>query len=434
MSHPRNRTSGRDVVVTGIGMVVGDKTSPEDVFDAVAGGETFIRDHEYHRDWGLPAAASAHVDPLTAKELQARLPAGAEDFGAAATYAWHAATQAWERSGLPSRLDERGGVFVACNRLLVETDTLSEIAEYWDHEHGLLDLDAYLDSDRPGRQGYGRSQPDTATPVLAEHFGATEIIENRSDACAAGGMAVGSGYRAIQDGIIDVALVGGTEALATFSAVTAFYAIGALAPSRDVPSGQISRPFDKHRTGFVFGEGASFLVLESREHAEARGADVLAVVSGYSGVLEAVKITSSTPDGSAYAECIRAGLADAGLTEDDVDHVHAHGTSTQANDASEAAALHRVFGARAGEIVVTSTKSAMGHSLANAGAAEAVLSVLSLQRDVVPPTLNFTEPDDASAGLDVATEARSTPLRTVLSTSFGFGGENCALVLTKERS
>src|SRR5690606_6965868 len=171
-----------------------------------------------------------------------------------------------------------------------------------------------------------------------------------------------------------------------------------------------SRPFDKDRSGFVIGDGAAFLVLESRAHAEARGARVLARIAGYAGVAEAVQMTSSSRDGSDYAACIRAALADAGLTPDEIDHVNAHGTSTQANDACEAAALHTVFADRAGHVPITGNKSAMGHSLANSGAAEAVLSVLSIQRQTLLPTLNFTERDDVTRGLDIVTERHDAPV------------------------
>lgn len=242
-------------------------------------------------------------------------------------------------------------------------------------------------------------------------------------------MAIGNGYRHIRHGILDVALVGGVELLCDFSSLIIFSAIGALAQTGPFKDTEVSRPFDKNRYGFVMGEGSAFLVLESRTHAQARGAPVLACVAGYAGQAEACRITASEEDGSEYARCILSALADAGLSPASIDHINAHGTSTVANDNCEAAAIHYVFGEHAGRIPITANKSAMGHSLANSGAAEAVLSILSLRRQQILPTLNLTAADNACDGLDIVTQTRSAPISAILSNSFGFGGENCALVL-----
>jgi 3-oxoacyl-[acyl-carrier-protein] synthase II len=156
---------------------------------------------------------------------------------------------------------------------------------------------------------------------------------------------------------------------------------------------------------------------------------VLARIGGFAGMAEACRMTASLDDGSEYARCIEAALDDAGLAAHQVDHINAHGTSTGANDACEAAAIRRVFGERAARIPITANKSAMGHSIGNSGAAEAVLSVLSLQRQVVLPTLNYSEADEKCSGLDIVTSLRPALINTILSNSFGFGGENCALIL-----
>ncbi|MFF2812689.1 beta-ketoacyl-[acyl-carrier-protein] synthase family protein [Streptomyces sp. NPDC058000] len=431
-----------EVVVTGIGLVAGQLTDPEALFDHIAEGRTLITEHPLHKEWGVPCAVSAHIDPQVRQALADAAPEEAGSLGSAGVLAWHAAAQAWERSGLPRRLDtERGGVFLACNRMVMEPAELTSLAAHVDHEAGALDLDGYLEHlDGPAApdaaggldpQRYEKIQPDSATAALADYFGAAGVLETHADACAAGGMAIGSAYRYIRSGTLDVALAGGAESLTTLAAVTAFYGVGALAPAQGREPAQISRPFDKDRAGFVIGDGAAFLVLESRAHAEARGARILAKVAGYAGVTEAVKMTSSTRDGSDYAECIRAALGDAGLAPEDIDHVNAHGTSTEANDTCEAAALHTVFGARAATLPVTGNKSAMGHSLANSGAAEAVLSVLSLERQTLLPTLNFAEPDEVTGGLDIVTERRPARVTAVLSNSFGFGGQNCSLILAE---
>ncbi|MER7990926.1 beta-ketoacyl-[acyl-carrier-protein] synthase family protein [Streptomyces noursei] len=431
-----------EVVVTGIGLVAGQLTDPEALFDHLAEGRTLITEHPLHKEWGVPCAVSAHIDPEVRQELADAVPEEAGPLGSAGVLAWHAAAQAWQRSGLPRRLDaERGGVFLACNRMVMEPAELTALADHVDHEAGALDLDGYLErldgtaapdaADGLDPQRHQKVQPDSATAALADYFGAAGVLETHADACAAGGMAIGSAYRYIRSGTLDVALAGGAESLTTLTSVTAFYGVGALAPADGRDPAQISRPFDKDRSGFVIGDGAAFLVLESRAHAEARGARILATVAGYAGVTEAVKMTSSSRDGSDYAQCMRAALTDAGLAPEDIDHVNAHGTSTEANDTCEAAALHTVFGARAAQLPITGNKSAMGHSLANSGAAEAVLSVLSLQRQTLLPTLNFTEPDEVTSGLDVVTERRPARVTAVLSNSFGFGGQNCSLILAE---
>ncbi|GHF69086.1 putative 3-oxoacyl-(Acyl-carrier-protein) synthase II KasB [Streptomyces mashuensis] len=427
--------AGHEVVVTGIGLVAGRLTDPEALFDHLAEGRTLIAEHPLHQEWGIPCAVSAHIPPHVWRSLDAAVPEEAGAQGPAGVLAWHAAAQAWENSGLPRRLDgERGGVFLACNRMVMEPEELTALAAHVDHTSGTLDLDAYLASDGgPDPLRHRRHQPDSVTAGLADHFGAVGVMETRADACAAGGMAVGSAYRYIRSGVLDVAIAGGAESLTTLASITAFHAVGALAPAGGRTAAEISRPFDKDRAGFVIGDGAAFLVLESRAHAEARGARVLARVAGYAGVTEAVRMTSSSRDGSDYAACMRAAIADAGLTPDDIDHINAHGTSTQANDACEAAALHAVFGERAARLPVTGNKSALGHSLANSGAVEAVLSVIGLQRQTLLPTLNFTGADEDSRGLDIVTERREAPVNTVLSNSFGFGGENCSLILARAR-
>jgi 3-oxoacyl-[acyl-carrier-protein] synthase II len=194
----------------------------------------------------------------------------------------------------------------------------------------------------------------------------------------------------------------------------------------------LSRPFDSGRNGFLLGEGAAFLVLEEADHAARRGAHILARIAGFHKTSEAWRITCSNPDGSSYESCMRAAIADAGMTPMDIGHVNCHGTSTTANDACEAMALKRLFGERAAMVPITANKSALGHALGASGVLEFILSVRSLETGVLLPTLNFLSGDQATSGLDVVTTARRTPVQTVMSTSFGFGGENCALVLAKD--
>ncbi len=242
-------------------------------------------------------------------------------------------------------------------------------------------------------------------------------------ACATGGHAIGDGARLIRDGMADVVVCGGTEACITPVTLAAFARMGAL--SRNPDPARASRPFDDDRDGFVMGEGAAFLVLEPYDKAVARGATLLGEVAGYGMTCDAHHITAPVEDGSGAVAAIEMALADAGLGPADIGHVNAHGTSTPHNDSAEAAAIAKVFGA--GAVPVTSGKGVTGHLIGAAGAVEAVATLLSVDRGVVPPTANHQRTD---LPVDVVHgEPRTVERSPAVSTSFAFGGHNVALVL-----
>jgi 3-oxoacyl-[acyl-carrier-protein] synthase II len=246
-------------------------------------------------------------------------------------------------------------------------------------------------------------------------------------ACASGADAIGSALDLLRAGRADVVVAGGAEASVNPLTIAAFANAGALSRRNDDPA-RASRPFDVDRDGFVTGEGAGVLVLERAEHAAARGATVLAELSGYGISNDAHHAAQPAPEGEGAVRALRLALADAGVERNEVDHVNAHGTSTQANDAAEAAALRTVFGDATDGIAVTSTKSAIGHLLGGAGGIEAVATVLAVADSVVPATLNLDELDPACR-LDVVTgDPRKVAIRVALSNSFGFGGHNACLV------
>ncbi|MGW9437008.1 beta-ketoacyl synthase N-terminal-like domain-containing protein [Streptomyces sp. NPDC055607] len=424
----------RDVVVTGLGVVAGDRPGPEALFAHLAGGGSLITRDPRMEAWGLPGGVSASVPGFLLSGLRRQVPADARPLSPAGALGWYAATRAWANSGLGTRTPAPGrtGVFVACNRTMGTEEDFADLTAYHDAESGVFDLDAYLDGAGPRPDRDVLTRPDSLTSALAARYGAGGAAETRADACAAGAMAVASAYRHIREGSLDVALAGGAEALTSFAAVVGFLALGALALGSSADPAVVSRPFDKSRTGFVIGDAGAFLVLESREHAARRGARVRARVEGCASVAEAVRVTASSPDGARYADCMRQALEDAGVGPEDVDHVNAHGTATRANDVCEAAALVGLFGERVRSLPLTANKSATGHSLAGSGAVEAVLSVLTLERQVLLPTLNFEAGDDVTSALDVVTAARPARVSRILSNSFGFGGENCSLVLAEE--
>ena len=272
--------------------------------------------------------------------------------------------------------------------------------------------------------------PNMATGLAAIALGAQGPSSAVATACAAGSNAIGDAFRLLQQGHADAMVCGGAESAITPLGVAGFASAKALSFRNDDPA-TASRPFDAERDGFVIGEGAGILVLETLDHAQARGADILAEVVGYGMTCDAHHITSPIPGGLGGARAMSLAIADAGLKADDIDYVNAHGTSTPANDSNETAAIKTALGERAMAIPVSSTKSMTGHLLGGSGGIEAVAAVLALQNGVVPPTINHQNPDPA-CDLDVVpNQAREQIISTALSNSFGFGGHNVCLAFRR---
>ncbi len=247
-------------------------------------------------------------------------------------------------------------------------------------------------------------------------------------ACSSGAHAIGEAMRLIQAGDMDVALAGGAEATISPMAVAGFSALKALSTRNDDPE-RASRPFDRDRDGFVIGEGAGILLIESEEHARRRGAEVLCELAGYGSTADAYHITAPSEDGRGAARAMKRALCDAALQPEAVDYINAHGTSTPAGDPVEVMAVKRVFGEHASRLMMSSTKSMTGHLLGAAGGLEAVITALAITRGVVPPTINLENQDDACDLDFVPNQARKATVRTALSNSFGFGGHNVTLAL-----
>jgi len=282
-------------------------------------------------------------------------------------------------------------------------------------EKGQLQEDAALETALPGN-------------VLSASFGTTGVPTTVCTACASGATAIGLGVEAIRRGE-QAALVIGADASVHQEAMVRFSLLSAVSTHNDPPQ-KASRPFDKTRSGFVVAEGAAALVLENYDSAKARGAKILGVVRGYGERADDFHRTRSKPDGSGMIGAIQNALDDADVAPDEVDHVNAHGTSTPENDKMEALALTRVFGERIRELPVVSNKGQLGHCLLAAGAVEAVISLLTINNGVIPPTMNYETPDP-NIDLDVvANKAREARVKTILSNSFGFGGQNACLVFS----
>ena len=393
------------VVVTGIGAVSPLGNDAAALHEGWAAGRSGIT----LSDAGVGEAPCAAFDPeLTMTRKEARR---ADRFTQLALLA---AAEAIAQAGLGSDADpERTGCIVGTGIGGIETLTAnhSKLEQSGPERVSPLSIPLMMSNAAPAAVAM---KHDLRGPV----FGVVS-------ACAAGAHAIGAAARTITCGDADVVVCGGSEAALNPLARAAFGALEATSPTG------VSRPFDARRDGFVMGEGAGILVLEAEEHAVARGATILARLTGYGATSDAHHLTAPHPEGRAAARAITLALADAGRTAADVSYVNAHGTSTPLNDAAETAALKRALGEHAGSIPISSTKSAIGHLLGAAGAVEAVATITALQAKLAPPTLGWGQRDDA-CDLDYVPDG-PRPLAgdglVALSNSFGFGGHNAVLCL-----
>jgi 3-oxoacyl-[acyl-carrier-protein] synthase II len=327
-----------------------------------------------------------------------------------ALYALCAADEAWNQSGLVAPFAD--GASIVSTGIGGLHTTLDQVEVMRDR--GPSRVSPFL---------IPMMMPNAAAAAVSMRLGLQGPCETITTACAAGTHAVGHGARLVATGRCDVAVVGGAEAVMLDIAEAGFANITALSTLG------ISRPFDRDRDGFVMGEGAGVLVLESWEHAIARGATILAEVVGAASTADAYHITAPEPSGAGARACMQLALTDADLGPDDVSHINAHGTSTPLNDLAESAAVRDVFGGRS--LPVTSIKGHLGHSLAAAGALEAVVSVQTLCQQQIPPTSGTVHVDD-EIGLDVVMgKPRKSEVDVILSNSFGFGGHNGSIILRR---
>ena len=273
-------------------------------------------------------------------------------------------------------------------------------------------------------------EPGTPAGYLASVFGARGHNATCLTACAASAQAIGEAVEVIRRGAADVVLTGGTHSMIHPLGLTGFILLTAMSTRNDDPE-RASRPFDRERDGFLLGEGGGMLVLEELEHAKARGAVIHGELGGHASTADAFRLTDSHDGGRGAIAAMRGALLDAGLEPPDIDYINAHGTSTKSNDSVETLAIKRVMGARAYEVPVSSTKSMTGHLVAAGGAVEAIICLLAIRDGIIPPTINLEHPDP-ECDLDyVPNVAREQPVDVALSNSFGFGGQNTALVVRR---
>jgi 3-oxoacyl-[acyl-carrier-protein] synthase II len=342
-----------------------------------------------------------------------------------------AAEEAVEQSGIGSKGDFPGPLFLAVAPVELEWPQRRELGQAAGKQE--LDYSDLLRVCSTGKYtGYHRRFTFSSVATnLAEAFGTKGSPISLSTACASGATSIQLGVEAIRRGETDAALCVATDGSVNPEAVVRFSLLSALSTQNDPPQGA-SKPFSKNRDGFVMAEGAGALVLESYDAAMARGAQILGVLAGCGELTDSFHRTRSSPDGKPIIGCVRKTLADAGMEAEQIDHINAHGTATPENDKMEYLAISSVFGDHAKKIPVSSNKSMVGHTISAAGAVEAVFSLLTLEHQRIPPTINYDTPDPTILFDVVGNKARDARVTAVMSNSFGFGGQNASLILTRE--
>jgi len=408
----------RRVVVTGIGLVTPVGIGVEEVWKNVVEGKSGAGPITRFDAKDLPVRIAAEVKNFEPEKfIEPKL---IEEMDRFIQFAVAASFIAIERAGLKGKTEsDRIGVIIG-----VGLGGLPSIEEQVMvlKEKGYRRITPYF---------IPMTIPNLAAGWVSILTGAKGVNLCISTACSAGLHAVGEAYRYIRDGLIDIAVCGGAESAITPLAVAGFSSMKALSRRNDEPE-KASRPFEKNRDGFVIGEGAGILVLEEYESARKRGAEIFAEIIGYGANGDAYHITSPSPEGKGAEECMRLAIKDAGISTDEVQYINAHGTSTKLNDLYETIAIKRLFKEHAKKLFVSSTKSVTGHTLGAAGGIEAAFTALSLKTRIIPPTINYEEPDPECDLNYVPNEAiESKELKYAICNSFGFGGTNACVVMRK---
>lgn len=419
----------RRVVVTGMGCVTPLGTTVPELWSNLKEGRSGVDYTTLFDASNFPTRISAEVRNWSLADV-GEDPAPWEKRGRHTRFAIGAAKQAMEESGVAGSIDpDRFGVYLGAGEGQQDFHNFSHmmVAALKD---GQLDLGTFIrvGLERLDPQLELEQEPNMPAAYLATRFGAEGPNFNCLTACAASSQAVGEATEIIRRGDADVMLSGGAHSMIHPFGVTGFNLLTALSERNDEPH-KASRPFDLNRDGFILGEGAAIVVLEEYERAKKRGAPIFGEILGYGTTADAFRITDTHPEGRGAITCMKMALRDAGRRPEDVDYINAHGTSTQVNDRVETIAIKEALGPEvAHKVPVSSTKSMTGHLIAAAGATELIICLMAMRDNVVPPTINYETPDP-QCDLDyVPNSARDKKVRTILTNSFGFGGQNIALV------
>jgi len=417
--------AGRPIIaVTGMGVVTPLGTGKDDNWKKLVAGESGIRRISRFPTDGLRTTIAGSIDheyedgmaPSVMTEKVARI----------------VGEEAIAQAGIGSKGRFPGPLFLAMAPIELEWPHRFDLASAAGANENVSYADLLRVATQPRFAPYFEmSKYGIVGEHLAEHFGTEGSPISLTTACASGATAIQLGVEAIRRGDCETALAIGADTSVTPESVVRFSLLSALSTHNDPPD-QASKPFSKNRDGFVLAEGAAALVLESLEHAKARGAKILGIVQGSGEKSDNFHRTRSSPNGKPIIGCMQNAFVDAGISPEDVDYINAHGTSTPENDKMEYTGVTAVFGERAHKIPISSNKSMIGHTLTAAGAVEAVVTLLTIQNQRIPPTINHKVPDPAIALDVVPNTARDAKIRTAISNSFGFGGQNVCLVLAGE--
>jgi 3-oxoacyl-[acyl-carrier-protein] synthase II len=423
----------RRVVITGVGVINPMGNDVEAMWEGLKAGRSGVGYTTIFDASRFPTRISAEIknwqpsdSGLDNEEWRLR--------GRHSRFAAGAAIQAVRSSGVLDSISDpaRFGVYLGSGEGSQDFNSFAAMMVAALQPDGTLDLKAFTKKGMEILDPVMELEQEPSMPVghLAAMFNAQGPNANCLTACAASSQAVGEATEIIRRGEADVMLSGGTHSMIHPFGVTGFNLLTALSTNNDDPAGA-SRPFDKNRDGFVLGEGAAMVVLEELEHARQRGAWIWGEIAGYGSTADAYRITDIHPEGRGAIGCMTAAIRDAGINPDQIGYVNAHGTSTAVNDRVESRACREVFGAAAPNVPVSSTKSMMGHLIAAAGATELIVCLLAMRDQLLPPTINYRNPDP-DCDLDyVPNQARPAKLRYALNNSFGFGGQNISLVAAK---
>jgi len=427
-------TEPRTVAVTGVGMVTPLGNDVGSTWNAILSGESGVREIAGFDASGFPTRIAAEVKDLRAEDIieDRKLLKYATPFS---LFALVAAEEAVRDAGVrpTTATAERWGLVSGSGMMTMEFDFLQRFQREFA-------VDGQIDLARLGAEGarfisspeFARHRAVAGQALLHKRYGIRGYSANLHTACASGGQALGLAMRVVRSGHADFVLAGGYDTMINPIGLAGFCLLGAISTDNDRP-GSASRPFDLTRNGFVLGEGAGFMILEDWQRARDRGAKIYAEIAGEGNSLSSYRITDSPPSGDGPIQAIRSALADAGETIATIDYLNAHGTSTPMNDLSETNAIKAVFGDRAYELAVSSTKSQMGHLIAAAGAVEGIICALAIDRSTSPMTSNLSTPDP-ECDLDYVSEGcRSMQIDVAMSNSFGFGGSNSCLVFRSPR-
>lgn len=401
------------VVITGVGLMTPLGHNVPDTWEAILAGKSGLGDWTLLEKGEHQLGVLCEVKNFDADAAVGRKRARRRD--RVQQFATVAAAEAMTQAGLVVTDNNRDNIGIILGTGVGGVQTLIS-QEHVHLEKGLRRLSPFAIT---------MIMPNGASGMLAIDYGMQGPNTTITTACAAGNDAIGHAFRAIQYGEMDAVLTGGSES------IIAHVSIGGFEVAR-ATSGKLEKtpqPFDKNRDGLVVGEGAGILIMESLEHAQARGATILAEMAGYGQTADAHHITAPSKGGLGAAKAMRKALADAGLQPENVDYISAHGTSTPMNDHTETAAIKTAFGDHAYNVPISSTKSMTGHIMGATGAIESIFCVLAIRDQIVPPTINYETPDP-ECDLDyVPNHARPHPVRVCLNNAFGFGGHNAVLVI-----